>query len=168
MEQAQSNTIILGIDPGTAVCGWGVLTVDGNQVRSLAHGCWRTSPKDSRSDRLAHLVVGFEDIVKRFSPTHVAIEEAFGGRNMQSALRLGEARGALLVAASRAQLHIEEYSPASVKKCVVGNGRADKEQVQYMIQRLLSMAAPPSPLDASDALAIAFTLAMRLPSSYSR
>ena len=168
MEPSQPATIILGIDPRTAVCGWGIVAVAGNRVRSVAHGCWRTSTNDSRASRLAQLVDGFEAVREQYKPTHVAIEEAFGGRNIQSALRLGEARGALLVAASRAQLPIEEYSPATVKKCVVGNGRADKEQVQFMIQRLLALDAPPTPLDASDALAIAFTLAMRLPSSSSR
>lgn len=164
---AQSKCIILGIDPGTAACGWGVVSVEGNRIRSLGYGCWRTHPKTSRATRLAELVEGFATVSDRFHPTHFAIEEAFGGKNIQSALRLGEARGALLVAAAQAGLPIEEYSPATVKKCVVGNGRADKEQVQFMIQRLLGLSEPPTPLDASDALAIAFAMATRVPSSSS-
>ena len=168
MEVTDRSTTILGIDPGTAVCGWGVISVTGNRISWVAHGCWKTSPKDARAHRLAQLVAGFEAVVSQHQPDRVAIEEAFGGRNIQSALRLGEARGALLVAAAGAHLPIDEFAPASVKKCVVGNGRADKAQVQFMIQRLLNMKTPPTPLDASDALAIGFTLASRMPSSYSR
>ena len=151
---------ILGIDPGNAVTGWGVVDRQGTRLLARAHGVWRGEAGLARSAALARLSDRLIDLIRRVGPQIVAIEEAFLGKNIQSALRLGEARGALLAAAARVDgIRVVEYPTASVKKAVVGNGRADKRQVQFMTQKLLGLAEPPRPLDASDALAIAVVAA---------
>jgi len=152
-------SIIVGIDPGTAVTGFAVVRARGNRITAAAWGCWRTKPADAIGHRLAGLVAQLDTLLEEWSPDALALEQAFFGKNVQSALRLGEARGALLAAAARRDVDVVEYPTASVKKRVVGNGRADKTQVQFMLQRLLHLEEPPRPLDASDALALAYALA---------
>ncbi|MEZ6194780.1 MAG: crossover junction endodeoxyribonuclease RuvC [Planctomycetota bacterium] len=152
--------LVLGLDPGTAVTGWGLVSREGSRLSCVEYGCWKTSAGTPLPRRLLQITEGLEALLARTRPDAVAIEQAFFGKNVQSALRLGEARGSLLLTCARLGIETHEYPTASVKKALVGNGRADKTQVQFMLTRLLRMSAPPEPLDASDALALAFTLAM--------
>ncbi|MCA9322547.1 MAG: crossover junction endodeoxyribonuclease RuvC [Planctomycetes bacterium] len=151
---------ILGFDPGTSVTGWGVVDRQGNRYQSAGYGTLRPVKGESRETRLAWLQDEAETLIQRASPHRIALEQAFLGKNIQSALRLGEARGALLAAAGRRGVEVVEYPTATVKKAIAGNGRADKQQLQFMLQRLLGLADPPKPLDASDALALALALAL--------
>jgi crossover junction endodeoxyribonuclease RuvC len=161
-----AGELILGIDPGTAVCGWGLIHRRGNRLRHVDHGAWRTPAKQPLSSRLLFIATELEALIKERQPQAVAVEQAFFGKNVQSALRLGEARGVILATSARCGLAPVEYPTANVKKALVGNGRADKTQVQFMLQRLLRMDSPPEPLDASDALALAYTLGLE--SSFQR
>lgn len=153
-------SLFLGIDPGTAVTGWAVLEASGSRLRAVEYGCVRTAPGQTLSQRLHEISAAVEELLHRFKPSAVAIEQAFYGKNIQSMLRLGEARGAILATCARTGHAVYEYPTASVKKAITGQGRGDKTQVQFMLQRLLNLSAPPSPLDASDALALAVTLAL--------
>lgn len=159
---AQSSTgrLVLGLDPGTAVTGYGLLAIEGNRVRHVEHGVWRTGADMNAAARLAALVDRLGRFLAERRPAAVAIEQAFLGKNIQSTLRLGEARGALMVVCEQAGLSPFEYPTATVKKAVTGNGRAAKEQVQYMVKKLLALAREPEPADAADALAVALTLAI--------
>ncbi len=151
--------LILGIDPGLSVTGWGLVRKDGNRLVSKGAGAWRPPRSLGIAPRLAWLTERLADCIREHRPSALALEQAFVGRNIQSALRLGEARGAILAVCGRMNLEVHEYPTASVKKAVVGSGRADKTQVNFMLQRLLGLTEPPKPLDASDALALAYTLA---------
>lgn len=152
--------LILGIDPGTAVTGWGLVHREGTRLEPAGHGAWRTSKVEGRAPKLAFLCERLEELLEEKKPDVVALEQAFLGKNIQSSLRLGEARGALMATCARAKIPVVEFPTASVKKAVVGNGRADKSQVQFMLQRLLGLKEPPRPADAGDALALAFALAV--------
>ena len=160
--ESQRGTVIIGIDPGTSACGYGVLRVNGRRFSALDHGAWRTRSQDPLPLRLLSIIERYEVLLDHWKPRAVAVEQAFLGRNVQSTLRLGEARGALLCASARAEVEIFEYSTSTVKRCVTGNGRADKTQLRFMLERLLRMPKGPSSLDASDALGLAFTLANEL------
>ena len=164
-EKAEAGCIILGIDPGTATTGFGLLQVNGNRIQALGWGAWRPGTKLDRGARLFHLVRSLDACIERFKPDLIALEQAFVGRNVQSALRLGEARGALLAGAARHNLPVREYPTATVKKSVAGNGRASKEQIQFMTKKLLRLHKMPTPEDAADALALALTLALDQPIS---
>ncbi len=152
--------LILGIDPGLSVTGWGLVHKEGSRLTSRGAGAWRPPRDLARAPRLAWLTERLSHCIQQHRPDALALEQAFVGRNIQSALRLGEARGAILAACGGQRLAVHEYPTASVKKAVVGSGRADKSQVNFMLQRLLGLTEPPKPLDASDALALAYTLAM--------
>lgn len=142
---------VLGIDPGTAICGWGVVE-SGRRPSHVDHGVLRLGGE--LGERLAELFAGLEAVIARHAPDVVCVEGVFSHRNARSALVLGHARGVALLAASRAALPVHEYAPATVKKTVVGTGRAEKEQVAHMVSAMLSIPMP-TVLDASDALAIA-------------
>jgi crossover junction endodeoxyribonuclease RuvC len=146
---------ILGVDPGTLVVGWGVVDDDGSRLRAREFGVIRAPRSRDVADRL--LVVHRELIalVERLRPSVLALERVFFGRSASSALRIGEARGVVLVAARLAGVPVSEYAPAVVKKSVAGTGLASKEQVQEMVRRILSLREVPQPEDASDALALA-------------
>jgi len=145
---------ILGIDPGTYHCGYGVIESGGSEPQVLGYGVLRC-PRKSIAERLSLMHQGLAEVIDRFAPDAVALETAFYGKSVKAALRIGEARGVILLAAASRGLSIAEYSPAEVKKAVVGHGRAQKPQVQRMVKVLLRLAEVPSPEDASDALAIA-------------
>lgn len=148
--------IILGIDPGTAVTGYGVVTrsADG-AVRLSECGVIRTSSRAPLSERLRDIYEGVTELMDRHDPDCVAVEGVFFGKNVRSAVVLGHARGAVLVAASLSRREVAEYPPSEVKSAVVGNGRATKEQVQFMVQKLLRLREPPRPDDAADGVAVA-------------
>ncbi len=150
--------IIVGIDPGSLVTGYGVISVEGSRCRCVHYGVVRA--RSSRFDdtfphRLKKIYSRLEQLLREYSPEVIAVEDVFYARNAQSALRLGHTRGVVLLAAAQSGVPLVEYSPLEVKKAVVGYGRADKQQVQLMVRRLLSLKQQPEPHDAADALAIA-------------
>jgi crossover junction endodeoxyribonuclease RuvC len=155
---------VLGIDPGTAACGYGIVHASDGRLRAVAHGWWRTSARERAETRLLTIFEGVAELIERHGPDAVALEESFVGADARIALSVGQARGAVLVACARAGLPCAEYAPARVKQSVCGYGRADKEQVGRMVRMLLSMEANPASSHASDALAVAIchTLGPRL------
>jgi crossover junction endodeoxyribonuclease RuvC len=153
---------ILGIDPGTLVCGYGVLETDGPNARVLDYGVIK-SRDPSLAVRLSVIQDGLLTIISRHEPDVAVVEGAFFGKNVRSALKIGEGRGVALAAAAGRGLETFEYSPAEVKKAVTGSGRARKEQVQQMVRLILGLRDLPEPEDASDALAIAICHFHRLP-----
>jgi crossover junction endodeoxyribonuclease RuvC len=149
---------VLGIDPGTAVTGYGVVEpADGHLGRLVECGIIRTDPRQQIWSRLEALYDGVGELIARHRPSTVAIESVFYGKNARSALTLGHARGVILLAAVRAGAEIAEFTPATVKKCIVGGGGAVKAQVGYMVQQLLRLKHAPAPSDAADGVAVALT-----------
>jgi crossover junction endodeoxyribonuclease RuvC len=153
---------ILGIDPGTRVCGYGVIETDGPDARALDYGVVR-GRDGALAGRLRAIHGGLGTIVERFRPDVGVLEGAFFGKNARSALKIGEGRGVALLALAEGGIEVVEYAPAEVKKAVTGNGRAQKGQVQQMVRILLNLPEPPEPEDAADALAIALCHFHRLP-----
>ena len=146
---------VFGIDPGSARTGYGCVQSDGTRHRLIACGAITSPASSSFQEKLKTIHAELATLIAQHQPDCVAIENLFHAINAQSALKLGHARGVAMLAAVEAGVPIFEYSPAEVKQSVVGYGRAEKRQVQSMIQLLLGLAAPPAPFDASDALAIA-------------
>lgn len=146
-------TRVLGVDPGSRVTGFGVIESDGTQSRYLESGCIRTAAGEF-PDRLGEIFRGLGEILDAWQPAEVAIEQVFVSRNASSALKLGQARGAAISAIVTRELPVFEYTPAAVKQGLVGNGRAEKQQVQHMVQVILGLKGRMN-LDQSDALAIA-------------
>jgi len=146
-------TRIIGIDPGSRVTGYGVIDQEGQQIRYVASGCIRIKG-DALATRLGIIFEGINSLVDQYQPKEMAVERVFMNRNADSALKLGQARGAAICAGVTRTLAVSEYAAREIKQAVVGKGGATKEQVQHMIRVLLSLeAAPPS--DAADALAVA-------------
>jgi len=154
---------VLGIDPGTAACGYGIVQHDEGRLQVVDHGHWSTSPREALQARLHTIFIGLTELLDRHAPDAVALEESFVGADARIALSVGQARGAVLVACARAGIDCSEYSPARVKKAVCGFGRADKAQVQRMVAAILSLPSPPTPDHASDALAVAICRALEPP-----
>ncbi|AUH01052.1 crossover junction endodeoxyribonuclease RuvC [Pectobacteriaceae bacterium CE70] len=148
-------TIILGIDPGSRVTGYGIVQQRGRQLSYIGSGCIRTVVDDLPS-RLKLIFAGVSEIITQFHPDCLAIEQVFMAKNADSALKLGQARGAAIVAGVNQDLPVFEYAARQVKQTVVGTGAADKKQVQHMVRVLLKLPASPQS-DAADALAIAIT-----------
>jgi len=147
---------VLGIDCGGAYTGFGVVEMNsGGELVCLTCGAIKLSPKDPLPRRLSRIYDGLGALIVEHRPDEVAIEGIFYALNVKSALQLGQVRGVAMLAAAAAGLEVAEYSPLSIKSSVVGYGRAEKQQVQHMVTRLLSLAEAPEPMDASDALAIA-------------
>ena len=148
--------VVLGIDPGTAVTGYGVvLRRGGGRVTLLECGIIRTSPHTPLPARIREIYEGVCELLGRFDPFAVAVEDVFQGKNVRSALTLGHARGAILLAASLQERIIAEYTPSEIKSAVAGTGRATKEQVAFMVQQQLRLKQAPSPADAADGVAAA-------------
>ncbi|MBM7073125.1 crossover junction endodeoxyribonuclease RuvC [Shewanella sp. 202IG2-18] len=145
--------IILGVDPGSRITGYGIIECTGRQQTYLGSGCIRTSGDDLAA-RLKIIFDGLSEIITQYQPEQFAIERVFMAKNADSALKLGQARGAAIVAATNADLSVAEYSATQIKSAVVGTGRAKKEQVQHMVQHLLKLPAAPQ-ADAADALGVA-------------
>jgi crossover junction endodeoxyribonuclease RuvC len=147
---------VLGIDCGSQHTGYGVVELDpSGKLHCIAVGAIHAAARAPIADRLNKIFQGLQAVIERDQPEEVAIEDVFFAVNVKSALKLGHVRGVAMLAASSAGLAVAEYAPLSIKSAVVGYGRADKEQVQHMITRLLNLAAPPDSPDAADALAIA-------------
>jgi crossover junction endodeoxyribonuclease RuvC len=150
---AADQPIVLGIDPGMRVCGWGVVRGAGEFV---ACGAIKPPVRESFAQRLLVLHRDIEQLIRDYAPTELAIEDPFvGALQPASALAIGQARAAALIAAAAAGLEVELYAPAAVKAAVSGYGQSDKRQVQAMVRMLLSLEAAPEPADAADALAVA-------------
>ena len=145
---------IIGFDPGLGVSGFGILEKKGNTVRAICYGAIRTPKTKKLPERLKHLYDEAEKLLKTYTPAAMAIEDSFYQKNVKSAMALGQARGVLLLAGANAGIPCSEFAPRKVKQSVTGNGAATKEQVQFMVQRILQLDKPPTPIDASDALAI--------------
>ncbi len=146
--------IILGLDPGLGTTGWGVIAAEGNRLRHVANGQIRTDASMPLPRRLANLHAALIDVIRAEQPGSAAVEEVLGNTNAQSTLKLGHARGVVLLAAAGAGLAVGEYHPSTVKKAVVGTGGAEKRQIQAMIGVLLPGTRLAGP-DAADALAVA-------------
>ena len=153
--------IIIGLDPGLACTGWGVIAAEGNRLSHIANGQVRTDAKTALPARLVRLEEALGEVIAAHAPGAAACEEVFLNDNPQSTLKLGQARGVILFALARRGLEIGEYSPRLVKKALVGTGAAEKAQVHAMVQRLLP-AAKIAGADAADALAVAITHAHHL------
>ena len=147
---------ILGLDPGLSAMGWGVIVLDGTRLSHIEHGVIATKPTVGLGFRLMTLHRELSAVIARLSPRAIAFEQAFVARDPSAALKLGHARAVALLAAAEAGLEIAEYSPNHIKKCVVGAGHAGKDQVQFMVKRLLPTCGVKQ-ADAADALAAAIT-----------
>ena len=154
---------VLGIDPGTAACGYGIVHESDGRLRLIAHGVWRTSPRARLEDRLLTIYDGVRDLIAEHEPRAVALEESFVGADARIALSVGQARGAVLVAAASAGLECTEYAPARVKQAVCGYGRAEKGQMQRMVRVILGLEAEPGTSHEADALAVAICRALAPP-----
>ncbi len=153
--------IVLGIDPGTAALGYGIVERKGGTLRAVDHGCLLTSPDDGLPERLLQVHQLVADLVALHRPALVGVERLFFSRNAQTAFGVGQARGVVLLACAEAHATVREATPNEVKVAVAGYGAADKEQVQRMVKVVLGMAEVPTPDDAADALAVAICVANR-------
>ena len=147
--------VILGIDPGLAIVGWGVIEYQNAKFRTIAYGSIDTPAGMRTEDRLRLIFEGMNELVKKYKPDAVAVEELFFTNNITTGIRVAEARGVILLSAENAGIPIFEYTPPQVKQAVVGYGRAEKRQVISMVTMLLGLPKPPRPDDTADALAIA-------------
>src|SRR5919204_5696420 len=145
---------VLGIDPGTAACGYGIVHESDGRLRAVDHGWWKTRAAERAELRLKTIFDAVAALIEVHRPDAVALEESFVGVDARTALSVGQARGAVMVAAANAGVDCAEYPPARVKQVVCGYGRADKQQVQKMVKAILSLQSLPSPSHASDALAV--------------
>ena len=154
---------VIGIDPGTAACGFGIVQESEGRLRAIDHGWWRTPARERPGRRLKTIFDEVVGLVEAHQPDAVAIEESFVGVDARTALSVGQARGAVMVAAESAGVECAEYPPARVKHAVCGYGRADKQQVQRMVKTILSLPVEPTPTHAADALAVAICHALAPP-----
>jgi crossover junction endodeoxyribonuclease RuvC len=158
--------IVLGIDPGTAVTGYGIVRKEGRNPLTLVEcGVIRTRPRDALPQRLAEIHDGVLELIRRHKPAVLSIEDIFYARNVRTTVVLGHARGVILLAAAHASMEIHEYPPSEIKKAVAGTGAATKLQIQFMVTRLLRLKTAPQPTDAADgvAAALAYALMPNLP-----
>ena len=154
---------VIGIDPGTANCGYGIVHESDGRLRAIGHGSWSTPAGERLELRLRTIFEGVAALVAEHGPDAVALEESFVGVDARTALSVGQARGAVLVAAALADVECAEYAPARVKQAVCGYGRAEKAQVQRMVKVILGLQALPTPNHAADALAVAICHALAPP-----
>lgn len=148
---------ILGLDPGTAITGYGIIDIVEGEPRVVTYGVIRTEPEVPMPQRLLAIFEEIGALLSEYVPDAAAIEEVFFGRNITTAITVGQARGVLLLALARAGVPIEEYSPPKIKDAVTGYGKADKHQMQLMVRNLLHLEETPRPDDAADGLAVALT-----------
>ena len=154
---------VLGIDPGTAACGYGIVQEKDGRLKAIEHGWWQTPAAQRLELRLKTIFDEVAALIEAHRPDAVAIEESFVGVDARTALSVGQARGAVMVAAANAGVECAEYPPARVKQVVCGYGRAEKQQVQKMVKAILSLQTAPTPSHASDALAVAICHALAPP-----
>jgi crossover junction endodeoxyribonuclease RuvC len=154
---------VLGIDPGTAACGYGIVNASGGRLIALDHGWWKTSAREEAALRLKRIHDAVAEQIELHEPDAVVLEESYVGADARIALSVGQARGAVLVACAHAGVSATEYAPAVVKQAVCGYGRAEKEQVQRMVKAILGLHQLPAPHHAADALAVAICHALAPP-----
>jgi len=160
VRDAQPVTV-LGIDPGTAVTGYGIVRKEGRNPLTLVEcGVIRTRPRDALPQRLAEIHDGVVELIRRHKPSILSIEDVFYARNVRTTVVLGHARGVILLAGAHAGLEIHEYPPSEIKKAVAGTGAATKLQIQFMVMRLLRLKSAPQPSDAADGVAAALAYAL--------
>ncbi len=147
--------LVLGIDPGTATTGYGLVREEGDTLQAVAFGVIRTEAGEPLAERLGTLYAQLSELVRTYNPAAAAVEELFFSRNVRTAMAVGQARGVALLALVHAHIPVDEYTPREVKQAVAGYGNASKEQVQEMVRLLLNLSDVPQPDDAADALAIA-------------
>ncbi len=151
----KTSTIILGIDPGTRITGYGILQVNDNFYKALDFGCIRPPYIFKLTKRYFIIFESIEKIIEKYKPDAIAVETQFVNKNVQSAIKLGMARGSIIIAAEKNNVPIYEYAPREAKLAIVGNGNASKQQIQKMLKMLLNLPKEPTPEDAADALALA-------------
>jgi crossover junction endodeoxyribonuclease RuvC len=151
--------IVLGIDPGTAATGYGIVQRTGSELRAIDYGCLETLSTQALPQRLLEIHSGILELIETHDPAFLGVERLFFNRNVQTAFAVGQARGVVLLAAAERGIPVFEYGPHEVKMAVTGYGRADKGQVQRMVQLMLHMEKLPRPDDAADALAVAICTA---------
>jgi crossover junction endodeoxyribonuclease RuvC len=154
---------VLGIDPGTAACGYGIVNASGGRLQAVDFGWWPTPARQRPELRLKRIHDEVADLIARHEPEAVVLEESYVGADARIALSVGQARGAALVACAAARVECAEYAPATVKHAVCGYGRAEKAQVQRMVRSILALPELPEPHHASDALAVAICHALAPP-----
>ena len=154
--------IIIGVDPGTIFTGFGIINYDKNSFDRIKNGLIKLPSTKTIAQKLELIYEGLDKVIKTYKPDEFAIETAFYGKNVQSAMKIGYARGVSILAAIHNNIPISEYSPREIKKSIVGNGAASKEQVSYMIRTILDLKNDKMRLDESDALAIALCHAFRM------
>ncbi len=147
--------VILGVDPGLAHTGWGIVEVRGQVCRCRAYGCIDTSKDDELHVRLHSIYSELSDVIERYKPEEMAVEELFFGQNVTSAIAVSHARGVVLAAGAASDMSLGEYTPNQIKQALVGSGRADKGQVTFMVRRILNLNHDPTPDHSADALAAA-------------
>lgn len=168
MKSTVIHQVVLGIDPGLQHTGWAIVRKSGGMqpvqtiqtkqsIQALAYGVISTKPKDAINVRLGSIYDDLSQVIETYQPCSAAIEGVFFGLNAKTAISLGQARGAALLATSKRQLSLGEYQPATIKKCIVGSGQAEKDQVTYMVRQLLNLDHDPKPDHCADALAVALT-----------
>ena len=149
--------VILGIDPGFAILGYGVIEESAGEENSICFGCLRTSVKENFVERLEQIYKGVNSLIKEYKPDEIAIEKIFFAKNAKTAMQIGEVRGIILLTAIQNKVPIFEYTPLQVKLTIASYGQADKSQIQKMVKLILKLKEIPKPDDAADALAIAIT-----------
>ncbi len=150
--------VILGIDPGYARAGWGVVKKDKQgKLSPLDYGCIETHKSKNYAGRLQNLSLAIDKIIDKFKPTTLAIEELFFFKNLKTAIKVAESRGVILAKAFEKNVHLQEFTPLQIKQAITGYGRADKNQIQQMVKLNLKLKQLPKPDDAADALAVALT-----------
>ena len=154
---------VLGIDPGTAACGFGIVRERGNRLKAVDFGWWQTTARQRPEVRLKTIFDGVQALLAEHAPDAVALEESYVGADARIALSVGQARGAVLVAAASVGVECAEYAPARVKQAVCGYGRADKGQIQRMVKLVLGLSAAPRSDHEADALAVAICHALAPP-----
>lgn len=147
--------IILGIDPGTTLIGWGLISKQGSEITPLKYGCIRGEKITGRSERLSYIFDSLSDIIEKNRPDQVCVEELFFFKNQKTVISVAEARGVILLAINKFGLPVYEYTPLQIKQALTGYGRAEKKQIQEMVRLTCNLKECPKPDDAADALAIA-------------
>ena len=153
---------VLGIDPGTAALGYGIVERSGGRLREIDHGCLSTSPDNTLPERLLAIHALVDELIALHEPDVVGVERLFFSKNVQTAMAVGQARGVILLAAAQHGIDVREATPSEVKSAIAGYGSADKEQVARMVQLVCGMTSLPTPDDAADALAVAICIANRV------
>lgn len=147
--------LALGIDPGTAICGYGLVDMQGSRLKAVSYGAILTNPKMRPQDRLLKIHTELTEIIRKYKPDVMGVEQLFFNRNATTAIPVGQARGIVLLTAAQNGIELVERTPLQIKQSVVGYGRASKEQIIYMVTKILHLPEPPKPDDVADALAVA-------------